>query len=144
MTTLCYVDASAALKLLVEEPESDRLARWFTEAAGKGISLCSSFLLYTELLCAAARRRQLDRSAALTLLSGIDLVDLSRDHLRDAARRSMGLRSADAVHLAVALDLRCDLIATYDVEMQDAAKICGLTVVAPAVPRSPSLAPDES
>ena len=89
-------------------------------------------LLYTELHCAARRRRELDEEAVATLLSGVELVDVSREHLLNAAGEPTGLRSANAIHLAVALDIRADIILTYDYEMQDAARRCGLTVVAPS------------
>ena len=136
--TIHYLDTSAALKLLVEEDESEPLARWLNQTVSHSpdsagdIALCSSFLLYTELHCAARRRRELDEEAVATLLSGVELVDVSREHLLNAAREPTGLRSADSIHLAVALDIRADIILTYDYEMQDAARRCGLTVVAPS------------
>ncbi|MDO4888814.1 MAG: type II toxin-antitoxin system VapC family toxin [Actinomycetaceae bacterium] len=129
--TICYLDTSAALKLLIDETESDPLATWLTEHTKNGMLLCSSFLLHTELHCAARRRRQLDEQATSVLLSGIELVDLSREHLLSASRDTSGLRAADAIHLAVALDLRSDLFLTYDREMHHAAQRQGLTVTAP-------------
>ncbi len=139
--TIHYLDMSAALKLLVEEDESEPLARWLNRSVPRSAgsvddaadtALCSSFLLYTELHCAARRSRELDEEAVATLLSGVELVDVSREHLLNAAGEPTGLRSADAIHLAVALDIRADIILTYDYEMQDAARRCGLTVVAPS------------
>ncbi|MBW3068693.1 VapC toxin family PIN domain ribonuclease [Actinomyces sp. 432] len=129
--TICYLDTSAALKLLIEEAESDPLATWLTEQTANGLSLCSSFLLHTELYCAARRRRQLDMQSTASLLSGIELIDISREHLLNAARDTAGLRAADAIHLAVALNVRSDLLLTYDREMQQAALQRGLTVTAP-------------
>lgn len=135
--TIYYLDTSAALKLLIEEDESEPLAQWLNQTVSHSpdsagdIALCSSFLLYTELHCAARRRRELDEEAVATLLSGVELVDVSREHLLNAAGDSAGLRSADAIHLTVALDIRSDALLTYDREMRIAARRRGLGVVAP-------------
>ena len=40
----------------------------------------------------------------------------------------MGLRAADAIHLTVALDIQADAIVTYDIEMQNAARYCNLSL----------------
>ena len=123
--TIYYLDTSAALKLLIEEDESEPLAQWLNQTVSHSpdsagdIALCSSFLLSTELHCAARRRRELDE-------------DVSREHLLNAAGDSAGLRSADAIHLTVALDIRSDALLTYDREMRIAARRRGLGVVAPA------------
>ncbi|RLP10012.1 type II toxin-antitoxin system VapC family toxin [Propionibacterium australiense] len=129
--TICYLDTSAALKLLIEEAESESLGSWLTGEVTDGMTLCSSFLLHVELHCAARRRHRLDEQAVASLLAGIELIDISREHLLAAARDTTGLRAADAIHLAVALDVRSDLLLTYDQEMQNAAQQRALTVVAP-------------
>lgn len=127
-----YLDTSAALKLLIEEKESEPLAAWLTSHTTDGDSLCSSFLLHTELHCAARRRSELDQETVASLLSGINLIDISRSQLIDAARTSLGLRAADAIHLTVALDIQADAIITYDIEMQNATRYCNLSPVAPS------------
>ena len=127
-----YLDTSAALKLLIEEKESEPLAAWLTSHTTDGDSLCSSFLLHTELHCAARRRSELDQETVASLLSGINLIDISRSQLIDAARTSLGLRAADAIHLTVALDIQADAIITYDIEMQNAARHCNLSPVTPS------------
>ena len=129
--TICYLDTSAALKLLIEEAESEPLGDWLTAEAGNGMVVCSSFLLHTELHCAARRRHRLDEQAVASLLHGIELIDISREHLLNAARDAAGLRAADAIHLAVALDVRSDILLTYDQEMQRAAQQRSLPVAAP-------------
>ena len=50
--TTAYVDTSAAMKLLVEEPESEALLR---ELTGSTRRLAPSWLLHTELHSAAGR-----------------------------------------------------------------------------------------
>jgi predicted nucleic acid-binding protein len=49
-----------------------------------------------------------------------------------AAGTHRPLRSNDAIHLAVAIRLGVDELATYDGELTDAARAAGLTVLAPA------------
>ena len=127
-----YLDTSAALKLLIKESESTALAQWINGTIADGMVLCASFLLHTELHCAARRRHELDEEAAATLLSGIELIDISRDQLLNAATGSMGLRAADAIHLSVARDVQADALLTYDREMRRAARRCGLSVIAPS------------
>lgn len=104
MTSIHCVDTPAALKLLIGEKESAPLADWLTASATDGDSLCFSFLLHTELHCAARRRSKLKLEAVASLLSGFELIDISRSHLIDAARSSMRLRAADATAPAT---LRC-------------------------------------
>jgi len=129
---ICYLDTSAALKLLIEEKESRPLSQWLNSAVTSGMVLCASFLLHTELHCAARRRRELDERTAAVLLSGVELIDVSREHLLSASSGSMGLRAADAIHLAVARAISADILLTYDREMRRAAQCCGLNVIAPS------------
>lgn len=127
-----YLDTSAALKLLVDEPESDALAHDLTSCVAAGDRLVSSMLLYTELHCAAHRRAALDPASVRTVLDSLSLVDLRRDDLLRAASSAWGLRSADAIHLAVALRLDVDEMVAYDQELCDAAEAAGLSWAAPS------------
>lgn len=65
------------------------------------------------------------------LLAGVALVDVDRAHLLAAARSPHRLRSADAIHLATALALDVDLLATYDREIAEAAERESLGAFAP-------------
>ncbi|MGO0575016.1 type II toxin-antitoxin system VapC family toxin [Ornithinimicrobium panacihumi] len=126
--TLRYLDTSAALKLLVQEAESDGLAR---DLMAPGSVLVSSMLLFTELHCAADRRGFLHPVSVNLVLDSIALVDLTRDDLVRAATSRWGLRSADALHLSTALRIEADEIVTYDQELADAALRVGITVSSP-------------
>ena len=119
---ICYLGTSAALKLLIEEKESRPLSQWLNSAVAGGMVLCASFLLHTELHCAARSRRELDERTAAVLLSGVEFIDVSREHLLSASSGSMGLRAADAIHLAVARAMGADILLTYDREMRRAAQ----------------------
>ncbi|WP_170119848.1 type II toxin-antitoxin system VapC family toxin [Branchiibius hedensis] len=125
---ISYLDTSAAMKLLVEEAESDALVR---ELAGSDRRLASSWVLHTELHCAAGRHASvIDIEAVGQVLDGVELVDLTRGDLL-AAGALAPLRSHDALHLAVALRLAVDEFITYDEELATAARTAGLQVVAP-------------
>lgn len=127
-----YVDTSAALKLLVEEPESGDLAAMLDAAAHAGERLVASMLLFTELHCAVRRRGTgIPISSATTVLDGLLLVDVERSDLVTAATSEWGLRSADAIHLATALRVEADNLVTYDTELRAAAARTGLSVAAP-------------
>ncbi|MHA7985983.1 type II toxin-antitoxin system VapC family toxin [Rathayibacter sp. CAU 1779] len=129
MVTTAYLDTSAAMKLLVQENESDALADALAHSARR---LVASWLLHTELHCAAGRNPAIIASEAITtVLDAVILVDVTRGDLL-AAGTHAPLRSNDAIHLATALRLGVDEIVTYDDELARAASAAGIRVVAPA------------
>lgn len=122
-----YIDTSAAMKLVVDEPESAPLA----EALASDRRLVASWLLHTELHCAAGRHpRDVTLATVQAVLNTISLVDLTRGDML-AAGMHAPLRSNDAIHLAVAIRLGSDEMATYDGELADVAKAAGLAILAP-------------
>jgi predicted nucleic acid-binding protein len=138
---IAYFDTSAFVKILVEEPGSDRaLGVWAT--AG---TVVASALLYPETRAAIARGRRGDRltrraaKAAVSLLHDlvghVALVAPTEELLwraGDIAERH-GLRGYDAVHLASAVDAgRGATMVTADAELAAAAVAEGLAVVVPA------------
>ena len=128
MVSTAYLGTSAAMKLLVEEPESEALIR---ELTGSARRLAASWLLHTELHCAAGRNPAVVTVEAVTaVLDAIDLVDLTRGDLL-AAGTHAPLRSNDAIHLATALRLGVDEIVSYDNELSRAAAAAGVRVIAP-------------
>jgi predicted nucleic acid-binding protein len=124
---LSYVDPSAAMKLLIEEAESAALA----EGLSSGRRLVASWLLHTEMHCAAGRHPEdLDLTDVQAVLDTVNLVDLTRGDMISAGTHAP-LTSNDAIHLAVAIRLGADEIVTYDSELAEAARAAGLTVFAP-------------
>jgi predicted nucleic acid-binding protein len=127
-----YLDSSALLKLLHEEPESAALASWLTGRAGT--PLLSSELANVEVIRAC---RRIDPDAlpeARALLAELDLVPLTGVVIAEAADvGETTLRSLDAIHLASALSIRSDLSAfvAYDHRLSDAASAAGLQPLAP-------------
>ncbi|WP_332760141.1 type II toxin-antitoxin system VapC family toxin [Pseudarthrobacter sp.] len=127
---IIYLDTSAVLKLVVEEPESSAGAHYLSTAAAQGHQLVASMLLYTELHC-AAHRRGFPGESVNTVLGAINLVDLARSDLMYAAALPGKLRSADAIHLAAAIRLQSDVMVAYDAELLAAAVEAGLNVLSP-------------
>ncbi|MGN6605650.1 MAG: type II toxin-antitoxin system VapC family toxin [Jatrophihabitans sp.] len=127
--TITYLDTSAAMKLVVDEEESAALVE--TLSADSARQLVASWLLHTELHCAAGRHPDdIDLTSVRAVLDTVNLVDLIRGDLI-AAGTHTPLRSHDALHLAVAIRLGVDEIATYDRELAAVAADAGLVVLAP-------------
>lgn len=125
-----YLDTSAALKLLVEEDESDVLATAIDDTSP---DLVACWLLETELRRAAQRETALSQQSVSELLEGIDLYEVPSSLFREAGLFPGGSRrSLDALHLAAAVRIGVDQVVSYDTSMSDAARALGLGVIAPA------------
>jgi predicted nucleic acid-binding protein len=143
-----YLDTSALVKLVVDEPESSAL-RVMLESTPRRVS---SELTVVELLRAVRRRDpggelELERLAA-DVLETVSLYAMTRGLLVEAALLGpVKLRSLDAIHVATALHLRDQLnaVISYDHRLAVAAEAHGLQVLAPAEepePETPPSAPD--
>ena len=131
MTGRVYLDASAAVKLVVSEPESASVRQFLADS----VTRVSSRVLAVELMRAVGRRSPDSLAHARSLLGVMEFVELDESVAERAAElEPVGLRSLDAIHLASALALADELDAfiTYDARQADAARALGLTVVAPA------------
>lgn len=125
----CYLDTSAAAKLLVQESESEALA---VELRKRKPDLVACLLLETELRRLVAREPALSQKAVSDLLRGVDLHELPPPLFAEAGLLpGAGLRSLDALHLAAAIRLGVDAVITYDSRMADAAHSLGIEVLAP-------------
>ena len=126
---LSYLDTSAAMKLVVREPESAALVRRLST----GRRLVASWLLHAEMHCAAGRHPDaVDVGNVQKVLDTMNLADLTRGDMI-AAGTHAPLRSNDAIHLAVAIRLGVDEMITYDAELTEAARTAGLSVFAPGL-----------
>ena len=124
---LSYLDTSAAMKLVVAEPESVALV----DALSTDRRLVASWLLHAEMHCAAGRHpNEVGIDDVQVVLDTVNLADLTRGDMIAAGTLSP-LRSNDAIHLAVAIRLGADEIITYDRELTEAARNAGLSVFAP-------------
>ena len=128
---ICYVDTSAAMKLLVEETESAALASYL-QSTDDDRQLVASWLLHTELHCAAGRHPDdVDLESVGIVLDTVSLIDLTRGDMLTAGTLPGRLRSHDALHLAVALRVGADELVCYDIELAAAAHAAGIAVVQP-------------
>lgn len=127
----CYIDASAAAKLVRSEPESDALAA-FLEAQTDVMGIVSSMLLETELRRIAVRERA-PQTSVTEVLRGISLVEPERSHFHAAGIfPGVGLRSLDALHLVTALRAEADVMVAYDLRLLDAAAAAGIATLSPS------------
>jgi predicted nucleic acid-binding protein len=126
-----YLDSSAFVKLVVEEPESAAVRAYLADHGARRVS---SALLRTESLRAV---RHLGPDALAAVREGLRRVDLIGidDRILDAAGilEPQVLRTLDAIHLATAMAVGDDLeaIVTYDERMVDAVRLLGLPTATP-------------
>ena len=126
-----YVEASAAAKLLVEEPESVALAVRLEAWVAEGWAVSSSLLLETELR-RLAQRLSIAQERVSDLLDRLDLLEPDAVTYRTAGLLpGPQLRSLDALHVAAALHGDCRTMVTYDLRQSDAARAAGLQVASP-------------
>lgn len=133
---LFYADASALVKLVRDEPESDVLRTFLA-----GADLVSCELVLTELPRAIRRAAAHDPHLPLELLVGrageildaLALLPLDRALLAAAGALSEpALRALDAIHVAAAAALSpLDAFVSYDERQAAAARLAGIRTVAP-------------
>lgn len=129
-----YLDASAIVKLVVRESETEALRNYCD-----GLQLITSEISLTEVPRAAHLRTGAIEviEQAENVLRRFDVVALDEELHRAAARAVPSeLRTLDAIHLVSALRLRYRLraVVVYDKRLTQAARDAGLTVEAPAPP----------
>jgi predicted nucleic acid-binding protein len=129
-----YAEASAVLKLHVDEPESDQAA-----ALLEGVHWASGRHTYVEVRRNLARLlagTSLDdaRAAFMSSWTDVDVIDLAEavvEHAAELAERT-GARALDALHLGAASAAGADdglPIVTFDRRLADAARSLGWTVL---------------
>ncbi|MFN8518155.1 MAG: type II toxin-antitoxin system VapC family toxin [Chloroflexota bacterium] len=134
--SLVYVDASAAVKLVRDEPESAALRAYLD-----GAELVASELVLAEVPRAIRRASAADPTLRLdTLIARADavvgamgLVPLERHLLLAAgALAEPALRALDAIHVAAAVWVSpIDAFLTYDERQAAVARLAGLRTMAP-------------
>jgi uncharacterized protein len=123
-----YLDTSAAMKLLVEEAESAEL----DASVATVTEVVACYLLDTEVRRAVNRYPELTQADATDLLDRVSLHEVPPSLFSEAGLLpGDSLRSLDALHVAAAIRLGVDAVATYDRRMQEAVVAAGLRVVAP-------------
>ncbi len=128
--TVAYVDASALTKLVLEEPGSAGMRRWYVE---NDHVLCSRIGIVETRR--AVGRHVHDDDHLEVILRSVEVVEFDADIARQAAAMSpVSLRTLDAIHLASAVRIGAvvDAFVTYDDHLAVAARSAGLPVVRPA------------
>jgi predicted nucleic acid-binding protein len=131
-----YVDTSAIVKLVVEEPESDALLRLLARWPDRVSSALARVEVHRALWRAAASRGA--HARADRVLGALVLVRVDEPVLAQAASfKDPRLRALDAIHLATALTLGDDPDAfiTYDARLARAAARLRLPVQHPGIDR---------
>lgn len=133
---LVYADASALVKLVLEERESAALRAYLD-----GGDVISSELVLAEIPRAVRRAPAADPALSIdfllertaVLVEALALRPLDTDLLLNAgALAEPALRTLDAIHLASAVRLTpLDAFVTYDERQAAAARLAGLRTVAP-------------
>jgi len=130
-----YLDSAALVKLVRAEEESAALVDWLNERPDQ--RLVASALVEVEVPRALRRSQPGVLGAVAATLARIDRIEV------DAAIRATAvayvdphLRSLDAIHIATADELvasgkTVSAFVTYDHKLAAAARLGGLTVVAP-------------
>lgn len=139
---ITYVDTSTLLKLIVDEPGSDRAELIWqmadTLAAATVITVEARAALAAAnrnaRLTAAAHRRAKVTLAAL--IDGLYLVAVTAELIEQAAdlAETESLRGYDGLHLAAAMSVDATVLTSADATLCDAAARRGLHVANPLLP----------
>ena len=125
-----YIDTSAFFKLVRDERHSRALHAWLRSSP----TLVGSELLRIEGIRVTRRISPTLLAEARSRLSAIPQLRVTSDTwMRAAELEPAGLRSLDALHLALALTMNEDLEAmlTYDERLTEACAHHGIRVIAP-------------
>lgn len=130
---MIYLDASALVKLVISEDETEALRAYLAERAD--LVRASSALVMVEVPRAVMRAQPTALLSAVQVASRVQKVVLTPQLLATAASlQPSTLRSLDAIHLASALCVRSELEAfvAYDSRLCQAATAAGLPIAHPA------------
>lgn len=126
---MIYADTSALVKMVVTEAESTALRSYLVS---RDTALSTSQVGAVELGRSARRRNNSTADRALALLSGLEIFPLTTGIAARAQQLEPStLRTLDAIHVATAIEVRADLVVTYDQRMIEACHANGLEVVSP-------------
>lgn len=138
---MVYVDTSVIVPLLTIEPNTKAVIAWFTKL--EETPTCADWLLteFNSALSIKIRTGQINEVDARRVRKefeiladgGLRIVPVSRDAFRHAAKMVQqhvhGLRSGDSLHLAVALELDANQMATLDSTLASNAKRHGIKLI---------------
>jgi len=131
VSALVYVDTSALVKLVFDEPESSALGQFIETLPDR---VCSAVASVELARVARSVQDPVVERDAKRILKGLHLIAVDPALLAvAAATEPRSLKTLDAIHLATALSLgeRCDAFFAYDERLIAAARAHGLTVTVP-------------
>lgn len=129
---LLYLDSSALLKLVVEEPETSHLLAALETFPDRASSALARVEIPRAIRRAKGSASELRRAA--DVLARISLIAIDDAVLTRASELEPGeLRSLDAIHLATALSIGKLLggFASYDRRLNSSARRLGVPVLSP-------------
>lgn len=129
-----YLDTSAVTKLILREAESRALRAWCDRSRSTGGRVVVSDLVRAELLRTVGRNDPDLLPSALRTAAEFDRLRVSREDFERAATIAPPtLRTLDALHLAIALQLGTALagVVTYDARLAEAAALQGVARTSP-------------
>ena len=137
---MIYLDTSAAVPMFVPEPASPAIEAWFESCLEPLVSSDWIVTEFSSALSIKVRKGEISAKQAQAAWkdfdafckSGLRLLPVSRKAFAEAAgmvrHAASGLRSGDALHLAMALEAGASGIATADETLAKNAKASGLAV----------------
>ena len=137
---MIYLDTSAAVPMFVPEPASLAIEAWFESCTEPLVSSDWIVTEFSSALSIKVRKGEISAKQAQAAWkdfdafckSGLRLLPVSRKAFAEAAgmarHAASGLRSGDALHLAMALEAGASGIATADETLAKNAKASGLAV----------------
>jgi hypothetical protein len=137
---MIYLDTSAAVPMFVPEPASPAIDAWFESCTEPLVSSDWIVTEFSSALSIKVRKGEISARQAQAAWkdfdafckSGLRLLPVSRKAFSAAAgmarNPASGLRSGDALHLAMALEAGASGIATADETLARNAKTNGLAV----------------
>jgi predicted nucleic acid-binding protein len=123
---MIYVDTSVFVALCIKEQKSDDVAKWYTNSSAKMISSTWAFTEFSSALSLKVRTSQItDKQSreAWKKFDGLCQSDIELLPIENKVYYSAGilvvnsksnLRAGDALHLAVAKQLKSKSLATLD------------------------------
>ncbi|MBI4987542.1 MAG: type II toxin-antitoxin system VapC family toxin [Rhodocyclales bacterium] len=123
---MVYVDTSVLVALLLKEPRSNDVARWYAASQDDLVSAMWCVTEFASALSIKRRTGQIDEPEAQAAwqhferlcANDLQLIPVEPVTFHRAAVLTLdagsGLRAGDALHLAVALDARAKGMATLD------------------------------
>ncbi|MEB2843130.1 type II toxin-antitoxin system VapC family toxin [Endobacterium cereale] len=132
-----YVDTSALIALLVGEPTVDIVSRWMAHHRDERLFISEwTYTEFSSALSVKARVEKISPSLRKLALGGflqmannsLEVAPVFSRHFKTAAHLAdhieLGLRSGDALHLAVAMELDAGIV-TLDKRFATAAQTLG-------------------